>query len=61
MLRIFKSLEIPKEALAAIRIFCDAARQQAATREQTRRIARFLRRAEIDPELRFEEEGAEGS
>jgi transcriptional regulator with XRE-family HTH domain len=58
MLWIFKAQEVHPEALAALRIFCEAAEREAATVERTRKIARFLRRAQLDPELRFEE-GAE--
>jgi transcriptional regulator with XRE-family HTH domain len=59
MLWIFKAQEVHREALAALRVFCQAAAREAATVEETRKIARFLRRAQLDPELRFEEEGAE--
>lgn len=60
MLWIFKAQGIHREALAALRVFCEAANREAATLELTRRIIRFLRRAQHDPELRFElEERAE--
>lgn len=60
MLWIFQAQGIHREALAALRIFCEAARQEAATVELTRSICRFLHRAQHDPDLRFElEEGAE--
>jgi transcriptional regulator with XRE-family HTH domain len=59
MLWIFNVQEVPPAALAALQLFCGAARQEAATVELTRRIARFLRRAQLDPELRFEGAGAE--
>jgi tetratricopeptide (TPR) repeat protein len=55
MLWIFKAQEVHPEALAALRVFCQAAEREAATVEETREIARFLRRAQLDPELRFEE------
>ncbi|HET9229442.1 MAG TPA: hypothetical protein VFR31_22370, partial [Thermoanaerobaculia bacterium] len=44
------------EALAAIRIFCEAAGREAATVELARRVIRFLDRSQHDPELKFEEE-----
>lgn len=54
MLRIFRSQEVLPEALAAVRVFCEAARQETATVELGRRVVRFLYRAKDDPELKFE-------
>lgn len=54
MLWIFKAQGIHREALFALRIFCEAVQRETATLEMTRRIARFLSRAQHDPELRFE-------
>jgi transcriptional regulator with XRE-family HTH domain len=54
MLAIFEAQEVHREALAAVRVFCAAAEREAATVQLTRRVARFLRRVELDPELRFE-------
>jgi len=59
MFWIFRRQEVPVEALKALRIFCEAARQETATVELARRIVRYLYRAQGDPELRFEEAGAE--
>ncbi|MFY9821206.1 MAG: helix-turn-helix domain-containing protein [Thermoanaerobaculia bacterium] len=60
MLTIFRAQKVEREALEALRVFCDAARREAATVEQTRRIVKFLYRSQHDPELRFEpENGAE--
>jgi transcriptional regulator with XRE-family HTH domain len=59
MFSIFRRQEVPVEALKALRIFCEAARQETATVELARRIVRYLYRAQSDPELRFEEAGAE--
>jgi transcriptional regulator with XRE-family HTH domain len=59
MLWIFKAQEVHPEALAALRVFCEAARQEIATIELTRRVERYLRRAQLDPELRFDDKGAE--
>lgn len=55
MLWIFKSQGVHREALAALHLFCEAARREAATVELTRKVERYLRRAQLDPELRFEE------
>jgi tetratricopeptide (TPR) repeat protein/transcriptional regulator with XRE-family HTH domain len=55
MLWIFRSQGLSKEALAALKVFCDAAPGDAATVEMARRVALFLERAQHDPELRFEE------
>jgi hypothetical protein len=60
MLWIFKAQGVHREALAALRIFCAAARQKIATAELARRVERYLRRAQLDPALRFDVEGAEG-
>jgi tetratricopeptide (TPR) repeat protein len=52
---IFTHQGMQPEALAAIRIFCEAAGREAATVELARRVIRFLDRSQYDPELRFEE------
>jgi tetratricopeptide (TPR) repeat protein/transcriptional regulator with XRE-family HTH domain len=59
MLWIFKAQEVHREALAALRLFCEAAKQETATVALARRVERFLRRAQLDPELRFEGVGTE--
>ena len=51
---IFKSQEVQQEALTALRIFCEAARQQTATVGLTRQVRDFLLRAQHDPRLRFD-------
>jgi tetratricopeptide (TPR) repeat protein len=56
MLWIFRAQGIEREALSALRLFCDAAKKETATVEQARRLVRYLHRAEHDPELRFEAE-----
>lgn len=53
MLAVFEAQQIHREALAALQLFCDAAKQEAATAELVRRVERFLKRVEVDPELRF--------
>ena len=59
MLWIFEAQQVEVEALAALRVFCEAAQQEAATVELARRVERFLRRAQLDPELKFETDGTE--
>lgn len=59
MLWIFKAQGVHREALAALRVFCDAAKHQAATLELARKVERYLCRAQLDPELKFEEEETE--
>jgi transcriptional regulator with XRE-family HTH domain len=54
MLWIFQAQGVHREALAALQIFCDAARREAASVELARRVALFLHRAQHDPQLRFE-------
>ncbi|HKI01889.1 MAG TPA: helix-turn-helix domain-containing protein [Thermoanaerobaculia bacterium] len=54
MIWIFSSQEIHREALAALRIFCEAARNEAATAALARKVGQYLYRAQHDPELRFE-------
>jgi hypothetical protein len=53
MLRIFRTQRIEREALAALRLFCDAGRRETATVDLARRLVRFLHRAQYDPGLRF--------
>jgi tetratricopeptide (TPR) repeat protein len=54
MLRIFRSQKVHQEALAALKLFCEAARRETATVELARRVVRYLYRAKDDPELKFE-------
>jgi len=58
MLVIFQAQQVEREALAALRLFCDAAKQETATVELARQVVKYLYRAQHDPELRFETEGA---
>jgi tetratricopeptide (TPR) repeat protein len=51
---IFQAERIEREALAALRLFYEAAEREALTVEMARRMASFLYRAQHDPELRFE-------
>src|SRR6185295_9902728 len=57
MLWIFRAQGIEREALAALRLFCDAAQQETATADLARRVVKFLYRAQYDPELPFEPGG----
>ncbi len=60
MLPVFRSQQVHREALAALGIFCEAARRETATVELARKVARYLHRAQNDPGLKFEEKaGAE--
>jgi hypothetical protein len=60
MLWIFQAQGVQREALAALRIFCEAAQQETASGELVRRVLRYLYRARYDKELLFEaENGAE--
>jgi tetratricopeptide (TPR) repeat protein len=58
LLWIFKAQGVHREAVAALRVFCEAAKREAATVELARKVERYLRRAQLDPELRFDKEGA---
>jgi tetratricopeptide (TPR) repeat protein/transcriptional regulator with XRE-family HTH domain len=53
MLWIYRTQKVERESLAALRVFCDAARREAATAQLAQRVLRFLHRAQYDPELRF--------
>lgn len=54
MVWIFKNQRVPAGALAALRIFHDAARREVATVELVRRVIQFLHRLEADPKLSFQ-------
>ena len=51
---IFKDQGVHKEALAALKLFCEAARKQQADAGWVRRMITYLYRAQISPNLRFE-------
>jgi tetratricopeptide (TPR) repeat protein len=51
---IFEAEEVHREALAALRLFHEAAEQERATAEFARRILRYLFRARHDQGFRFE-------
>jgi transcriptional regulator with XRE-family HTH domain len=52
---IFASQGVHREALAALGLFCHAARAETASMDLARRVLRYLVRARHDPELRFED------
>jgi tetratricopeptide (TPR) repeat protein len=52
---IFTSQGVQREALAAIKLFCDAAQRETATVEMARSVIRFLHQSQHDPELKFGE------
>ena len=52
--RIFTLHQIQREALQAVILLRDSFREHTATVEMVEEVARFLRRLEVDPALRFE-------
>ena len=60
ILPIVQAQKVEREALAALQVFYDAAKRETATVELTRRIVKFLYRAQHDPELRFEDTPKQG-
>jgi tetratricopeptide (TPR) repeat protein len=54
MTPIFKAQGVHREALAALKLFCEAAEKEAITVDMARRLADYLERARHDPSLRFE-------
>ena len=56
MAPIFKAQGVHKEALASLRLFCEAASRGEATAELTRRVLEYLNKARQNPRLRFRED-----
>ncbi|HEX3525644.1 MAG TPA: helix-turn-helix transcriptional regulator [Thermoanaerobaculia bacterium] len=54
MFWIFKGEKVHKEALAALALFREAARQEKASAGWTRRMVKYLYQAQHNPKLRFE-------
>ncbi|HSK76121.1 MAG TPA: helix-turn-helix transcriptional regulator [Thermoanaerobaculia bacterium] len=54
MLWIFRAQGVHREALAALKLFCEAAEREQATVDLARRVADYLERARHNPDLRFE-------
>lgn len=52
---VFKSKGVHREALAALRLFQEAAEREEATADLARRVLRYLFRARYDQDLRFTE------
>lgn len=52
---IFQAQGVHREALAALKLFREAAEKEAVTLDFARRIVRYLQRAQYNPELRFED------
>ncbi|MFL6195087.1 MAG: hypothetical protein ACJ75H_13005 [Thermoanaerobaculia bacterium] len=50
---IFQAQGVRREALAALRLFCDASERETVTLEMARRLVQYLERARLEPELRF--------
>jgi transcriptional regulator with XRE-family HTH domain len=55
---IFQAQGVHREALAALRLFQEAAEQEAVTVEMARRLTAYLHRAQNDPSLQFEAGGS---
>lgn len=55
MTPIFRCEGVHREALGAIRLFCEAVRREKATVTLARRVITFLYRAQYNPDLAFEE------
>ncbi len=54
MTPIFQAHAIHREALAALTVFRQAAERERVTQELARELLAYLRKARLDPELRFE-------
>jgi transcriptional regulator with XRE-family HTH domain len=54
---VFTSQGVQQEALAAVKLFCDAAKSETATVGLARSVIRFLHQAQHDPGLKLEEAG----
>jgi hypothetical protein len=52
--QVFEDKGVHREALAALRLFYEAAEREEATAEMARRVLRFFFRARHDQGLRFE-------
>ena len=54
MIPIFQAQDVHREALAALRLFQEAARREEVTTEQVRKLVKYLQEARNDPGRRFE-------
>ncbi len=57
MVAVFEPQESHREALAALRLYREAAEKEAVTVELIRRLIDYLQRARRNPHLRFEAAG----
>jgi len=55
MYAVFESQDIHREALAALLLFQQAAREERLTVERVEGFIRYLRKARMNPKLRFRE------
>ena len=61
MLWIFRTQHLHKEAMAALALFCKAAKKDEADAVETRRLVAYLYRARSNPLLHFSRDGQEGA
>ena len=54
MIWIFQAQGVPREALAALRLFWEAIEQETATLEMAKKLLDYLYRAQYNPNLRFD-------
>jgi hypothetical protein len=54
MISLFQAQDVHREALAALALFQEAARQDGLTVEKTLEVATYLREARLEPARRFE-------
>lgn len=54
MMWIFQGQKVHKEALAALALFCHAAKEEEVDVDLTRRLVKYLYRAQHNPKLQFE-------
>ena len=52
---IFAAQGVEREALAALRLFCDAAKAESASAEMAKSVVYYLHRVQHDPKLEFED------
>lgn len=53
MIPLFQAQDVHREAMAALALFQEAARQDRLTVEKTLEVAAYLRKARNEPEMRF--------
>lgn len=55
---VFESQDVHREALAALRLFQEAARQEQLTVKAVRELVKYLKEARTDPSRRFEQQSS---